>query len=152
MAEKATNFDIAVHSLIQRRRFNFDKLRADRGYSTDGAHLWLNGHLLAKWHDGAVRMFLNDAQWHQYLVAQAIPKVRSNLEAAGVLAERGEVTCKEHEDCKLHAELGAACALTRTRPAPLPLPYFEAQEARRRVHRARATEIRGTDEKEKRGT
>ncbi len=126
-----TNFDIAVRSLAERRRFNYDSHRKDRGYSTDGDKLWLNGHLIVQWYDSAVRMYLNAPEWHSFLVAQAIPRVRDYFAGVGLLAERDEVTCKLHEDCRSHAELGAACGASRA-GKPMPLPYFEAQEERRR--------------------
>lgn len=131
-AEKATSFEIAIQNFFQRTAY---RSRSSRGYATEGTHFWLNGHEIAEWHEGAVRMFLNDPQWHKQMVAQAIRRVRVAARELGYLAERSEVICKEHVDCFANPELGKACARDRFGPKtrPLPLPYFEKQVAMRKA-------------------
>lgn len=131
MARAPSPFDLAVDAFIAREPY---RNLEPRGYSTDGTRLHLNRHLIAHWWDHAVRMHLNDPQWHPFLVAQAIEKIRARCTTAGVLAERGEVICKEHEDCRAEPVLGEACARATRRPEKLPkLPHFEEQTRLRKL-------------------
>lgn len=118
--------DIAVHRLVERRRW---RSRHDRGYATDGNELFLNGHLIAHWWKGAVRMYHQDTKWVSWMYANATHRVSERLREAGVLADRDERVCYEHVDCRACPELGKACGEQQWAPAPM--PYFEKQAARR---------------------
>jgi len=129
--------DTAVERLVERRPW---RSKHDRGYSTDGTRLFIDGHLIASWLHGAVRMYHNDLKWCPYRVARASERVRTRLTDANVLAGRDERVCYEHADCRSCAELSRACGESRW--APPELPYFERQEHRRlmRVATERHTE------------
>lgn len=136
---KPTTFEQTIDAFFEHRPFR----RGRQGYSTDGERFRLNGHLIAEWHDSAVRMYLNDPVWHPFLLAQAIVRVRRVSFERGYLAEPEGRACKLHSDCRGNLELGKACILGR----PAPKKPFTGCAGERRLR-----EGMERDERERLGT
>lgn len=110
MARKATHFETTMFHFVRQKAYPYEEpARSYRGYWTDGRSIIRLGYIIAVWREGAVRLSLTP-EWHTSMISEAISKVCEWCEQEGVLARRSQRICKEHEDCKLHAKLGRACA------------------------------------------
>lgn len=99
----------AVWAFLRRRAF---RSKYERGYSSTGDHVLLNGSQIAVWSEGRPQMFHdNEPQWIGITYILAHRGVKADLEAAQALPDGplGRVRCYAHDDCREHPELGFAC-------------------------------------------
>jgi hypothetical protein len=123
MARQPTSFEKAMLYFLDQKPspVNIRKQRRTKGYWTDGVNFVLNGHIIAYWAKGAVRMYLTDPRFHSYMIARAITYVKEWCKRERVLAGPHQLICKEHTDCRAHFKLGKACAQRFVTPVNEPL-------------------------------
>lgn len=104
------NLELAVQHCIERKPF---RSPYDRGYSSDGEAIYIDGHTIAQWIEGAIRMYYADARWLRTRMAIAFRRVQVALSEEGYLGNERRRMCLEHEDCRGNRQLGRACAISR---------------------------------------
>ena len=114
--------------------------RNDRGYSCDGANLYLSSRPVALWHAGAVRIFHKHLEYCPYMLTVSTIGVRQRLKSLSLFAETDERVCFEHDDCIASPELGVACSESRWTPPKK--PYFDRQVEQRRLRAERSGRVR----------